>query len=41
MKILIFGSNGMAGHIILKYLKRKGYSIDTVARSNAKFNLDI
>ena len=41
MKILIFGSNGMAGHIILKYLKRKGYSIDTVARSNAKFTLDI
>lgn len=41
MKILIFGSNGMAGHIILKYLERKGYSIDTVARSNARINLDI
>jgi dTDP-4-dehydrorhamnose reductase len=31
----------MAGHIILKYLERKGYSIDTVARSNARINLDI
>jgi len=41
MKILLFGSNGMAGHIIEKYLKYKNYHIDTVARENAKFNLDI
>jgi len=31
----------MAGHMIVKYLREKSYSIDTVARSNAKFNLDI
>lgn len=41
MKILVFGSNGMAGHIICKYLKRKNYEVDTVARSTAKFALDI
>lgn len=41
MKILIFGANGMAGHMILKYLQKREYSIDTVARSNATFNLDI
>jgi dTDP-4-dehydrorhamnose reductase len=41
MKILIFGSNGMAGHVIQKYLQKKGHDIDTVARADAKFNLDI
>lgn len=41
MKILIFGSNGMAGHMIVKYLHNKGYVIDTVARTDAKLKLDI
>lgn len=41
MKVLILGSNGMAGHTICKYLKNKNYIVDTLARSNAKFNLDI
>lgn len=41
MKILIFGSQGMAGHIVNRYLSLKGHDIDTVARSNAKFSLDI
>lgn len=41
MKVLVLGSEGMAGHIITKYLKDKGYSISTLARSNATFILDI
>lgn len=41
MKILIIGSHGMAGHIITKYLKKQGYGISTVARSNADFCLNI
>lgn len=41
MKILILGSNGMAGHVISKYLAKCGHSIFTVARSNADFLLDI
>jgi dTDP-4-dehydrorhamnose reductase len=41
MKILVIGSNGMAGHMISRYLFEKGYSIDTAARSNAKFLIDI
>lgn len=41
MKILVFGSNGMAGHIIVKYFKNQGYDVSTVAKSNATFTLDI
>lgn len=41
MKILLIGSNGMAGHIISKYLSEQGYEVDTLARNNAKFSLDI
>jgi dTDP-4-dehydrorhamnose reductase len=41
MKVLIFGSNGMAGHVIKKYLETKNYIVDTVARSGAKYELDI
>jgi dTDP-4-dehydrorhamnose reductase len=41
MKLLVIGSNGMAGHIIAGYLKQQGHSIITVARSNADYLLDI
>lgn len=41
MKILVIGSRGMAGHIIEKYLKLQGYSVHTVARTNADYSLDI
>lgn len=41
MKILVVGSNGMAGHIIVDYLKNKGYNVSTVARSNAHYILDV
>lgn len=41
MKILVFGSNGMAGHIITEYLKLNGYNITTVARNNSDINLNI
>jgi dTDP-4-dehydrorhamnose reductase len=41
MKVLIIGSNGMAGHVITKYLKQKKYDVHTVARSDADFHLNI
>ena len=41
MKILIVGSNGMAGHVVAKYLQQQGHNITTVARNNANYLLDI
>lgn len=41
MKILVLGSNGMAGHMITRYLKGKDYDVETVARSNATYVYDI
>jgi dTDP-4-dehydrorhamnose reductase len=41
MKILIVGSNGMAGHVVAKYLQQQGHNITTVARNNANYFLDI
>jgi len=41
MKILILGSNGMAGHIVTSYFKKKGYDVSTLARDNADFCVDI
>lgn len=41
MKVLVIGSNGMAGHIIVSYLKQKGHTVVTVARDNADHSLDI
>jgi dTDP-4-dehydrorhamnose reductase len=41
MKILIVGSNGMAGHVVAKYLQQQGHKITTVARNNANYFLDI
>jgi len=40
MKILVLGSNGMAGHMIVKYLSTH-HDVTTVARSNADHCLDI
>ena len=41
MKVLIVGSNGMAGHVIKKYLISQGYIVQTLARNNADYGLDI
>lgn len=41
MKILVLGSNGMAGHVMTKYFYNKGYSVRTLAKSNADYNIDI
>lgn len=41
MKILVIGSNGMAGHIITKYLRNQSYEVDTAARDNALFHINI
>jgi dTDP-4-dehydrorhamnose reductase len=41
MKVLIVGSNGMAGHVIKKYLTSQGYTVQTLARNNADYGLDI
>jgi len=41
MKILVIGSNGMAGHVITKYLTQQGHNVFTVARSNATYCVDI
>lgn len=41
MKILVIGSNGMAGHMITRYLLKNDYDVDTLARANATFIKDI
>ena len=41
MKILVIGSNGMAGHVITKYLRDQGYVVETAARNNALFSINI
>ena len=41
MKILVLGSNGMAGHMIVKYLSDEGYKVTTFARNNADILGDI
>ncbi len=41
MKILVIGSNGMAGHIITQYLKNQGHDVQTTARNKANYFLDI
>jgi len=41
MKILVIGSNGMAGHMIAKYFKIQNFEVHTLARSNADYNIDI
>jgi dTDP-4-dehydrorhamnose reductase len=41
MKILVLGSNGMAGHTITKYLKIKNYDVTTAARKNADIVFDV
>ena len=41
MKILVVGSNGMAGHIITKFLKGQGHTVSTAAKHNADYRLDV
>lgn len=41
MKILVLGSNGMAGHMIVRYLRLKGYDVSTAARTNADYHIDV
>lgn len=41
MKVIVLGSKGMAGHMISTYLKRQGYDIFEVARTDADYNLDV
>ena len=41
MKILVLGSNGMAGHVVVKYLRKQNYNVHTAARQNADYQLDI
>lgn len=41
MKILVVGSQGMAGHVVERYFKKQGYDVTTLARKHAQINLDI
>ena len=41
MRLLVIGSNGMAGHVITRYLKQQGHDVSTIARSNADLIVDI
>jgi dTDP-4-dehydrorhamnose reductase len=41
MKILVIGANGMAGHVITRYLKQQGHDVSTLARSNADLIIDV
>lgn len=41
MKVLVLGSQGMAGHVVAKYLSRQGFDVRTMARQGADYNIDI
>lgn len=41
MRVLVLGSNGMAGHVIVRYLKNCGHTVSTFARNNADYCVDI
>jgi len=41
MKILVVGSNGMAGHVIARYLIKENHDVVTLARHNADYSLDV
>ena len=41
MKVLVIGANGMAGHVITRYLKQQGHDVSTLARSNADLIMDV
>jgi dTDP-4-dehydrorhamnose reductase len=41
MKLLVIGSNGMAGHVVTSYLKQQGHQVVTVARNNADYSINI
>lgn len=42
MKIAVFGSNGMAGHILVRYLNQKSGPVTTVARAgHANYHCDV
>ena len=37
MKVLVLGSNGMLGHVVALYFKKKGHIVDGIARNNNPF----
>ena len=42
MKVLVVGSNGMAGHVISKYLTEMGHAVSTTSRSyDSNYFLDV
>lgn len=41
MKILVLGARGMAGHMITKYMVKRGYDVRTMARAGADYNFDV
>jgi dTDP-4-dehydrorhamnose reductase len=41
MKVLVIGANGMAGHVITRYLKQQGHNVSTIARSNADLIMNV
>lgn len=41
MSVLVLGSNGMAGHLICRYLISHGIVVDTLARENAHIEVDL
>lgn len=42
MNILVLGANGMAGHMIVRYLKQSSsYNVFTLARDNADYCVDV
>jgi dTDP-4-dehydrorhamnose reductase len=41
MKIAVFGSNGMAGHMLVNYLKNNNFDVITIARDNADCICDV
>ena len=41
MKVVVLGSNGMAGHIVTRYLRQCGHEVITMARTSAVYEFDI
>lgn len=41
MKILVLGSTGMAGHVIVKYLKMRGYNVVSASRNKDDIYINV
>jgi nucleoside-diphosphate-sugar epimerase len=41
MRVLILGANGMAGHVVTRYLKEQNYTVFCLRQSHCKVDTNI